>query len=169
MPNPFFSGRIPPGLADKIEAHLLTTGETRSELLVRLLRAEVDDNTSDNTTDNNNDNILLDLISRVEKLEQMADNKLDNKTDNILIGLALHTDDNNTDNSIDNTQADPLKANIQSINLTTTEITNLKKIRDRVGKVAKTKSTKLADLGLIVQVGEDLILTKLGEEALDRC
>ena len=39
MANPFFSGRIPPGLAIQIDAHLLATGETRSELLVRLLRS----------------------------------------------------------------------------------------------------------------------------------
>ena len=69
MANPFFSGRIPPGLADKIDAYLLTTGETRSELLIRLLRAEVSDdksnNNSDNIAENNNDNILLDLILRV--------------------------------------------------------------------------------------------------------
>ena len=51
MANPFFSGRIPPGLADKIDAYLLNTGETRSELLVRLLRAEIGDIKSDNTFD----------------------------------------------------------------------------------------------------------------------
>jgi hypothetical protein len=81
MANPFFSGRIPPGLADKIDAHLLTTGETRSELLVRLLRAEVDDNELDNKTDNVGDNTLSDLIARVEQLERTVNNKADNKLD----------------------------------------------------------------------------------------
>jgi hypothetical protein len=81
MANPFFSGRIPPGLADKIDAHLLTTGETRSELLVRLLRAEIDDNKFDNTTDNVGDNTLFDLIARVEQLERTVNNKADNKLD----------------------------------------------------------------------------------------
>ena len=110
MANPFFSGRIPPGLADKIDAYLLTTGETRSELLIRLLRAEVsddkDNNNSDNIADNKNDDVLSDLITRVQKLEEAMNNKsdnvvartTDNKTDNILISLAFHEDDDNPDN-----------------------------------------------------------------------
>ena len=79
MANPFFSGRISPGLADKIDAHLLTTGETRSELLIRLLRAEIDHNKLDNATDNVGDNTLSDLIARVEQLERTVNNKADNK------------------------------------------------------------------------------------------
>jgi hypothetical protein len=75
MANPFFSGRIPAGLAEKIDAHLLVTGETRSELLVRLLRTEVGDNINDNKPDN----IIADLLARVEKLEQLINNKADNK------------------------------------------------------------------------------------------
>ena len=75
MANPFFSGRIPPGLADKIDAHLLNTGETRSELLVRLLRAEVGDSKSDNITDNR----LIDIVIRLERLERLINNKADNK------------------------------------------------------------------------------------------
>jgi hypothetical protein len=90
MANPFFSGRIPPGLADKIDAHLLATGETRSELLVRLLRAEVGDNKFDNTTDNVGDNTLADLIARVEQLERTVNNKADNKPDRVI--------DNKSDN-----------------------------------------------------------------------
>lgn len=75
MTNPFFSGRIPQALANKVDAHLTNTGETRSELLLRLLRQEVGDDKRDN--DNERDNILTDLIQRVEKLEQMmADNPI---------------------------------------------------------------------------------------------
>jgi hypothetical protein len=71
MAKPFFSGRIPQSLADKVDAYLANTGETRSELLLRLLRAEVGDDNADNKTD-----ILTDLIQRVTKLEQIiADNK----------------------------------------------------------------------------------------------
>ena len=75
MANPFFSGRIPPSLADKIDAHLLNTGETRSELLVRLLRAEVSDDKNNNITDNR----LIDVAIRLERLEQLFNNKADNK------------------------------------------------------------------------------------------
>ena len=76
MANPFFSGRILPGLADKIDAHLLNTGETRSELLVRLLRSEVDDNTNNNASDNIVDNRLTDVVI---ELEWLINNKADNK------------------------------------------------------------------------------------------
>jgi hypothetical protein len=82
MANPFFSGRIPPSLADKIDAHLLNTGETRSELLVRLLRAEIGDNNNNNAADNQIDNRLTDVVARLERLERLIDNKIDNKTDN---------------------------------------------------------------------------------------
>ena len=90
MANPFFSGRIPSGLADKIDAHLLTTGETRSELLVRLLRTEVDDNNNNNNNDNIVDNILTDVLIRLERLEQLVNNKADNK---------LSVNNNNSDNN----------------------------------------------------------------------
>ena len=43
---------------------------------------------------------------------------------------------------------------------------DLQQINDRVGKVTTAKSKKLLDLGLIVQIGEDLILTKQGEKVL---
>jgi hypothetical protein len=179
MANPFFSGRIPPGLADKVDAHLLTTGETRSELLIRLLRAEV----NDNIEDNNHDNILLELIARIEKLEQTINNKSDNvtdrsvnnKSDNIFIGLTLHSDDDKldnisepitTDNKVNNNQIGVLQDNLSTINLTPVQLADLKKIHDQVGKVTKTKIKKLIDLGLVVQMGEDLILSKLGEAVL---
>lgn len=90
MANPFFSGRIPPGLAEKIDVHLLKTGETRSELLVRLLRTELGDNISDNTNDNQSDNRITDIVRRLERLERLINNKADkehqvadNKRDNI--------------------------------------------------------------------------------------
>ena len=79
MANPFFSGRIPPSLVDKIDAHLLNTGETRSELLVRLLRSEVDDNKNNNASDNIADNKLTDVLIRLERLERLFNNKADNK------------------------------------------------------------------------------------------
>ena len=92
MANPFFSGRIPLGLADKIDAHLLNTGETRSELLVRLLRSEVNDNKNNNANDNMVDNILIDVLTRLERLERLVNNKDDNK---------LSISDNKPDNSDD--------------------------------------------------------------------
>lgn len=99
MANPFFSGRIPPGLADKIDAHLLTTGETRSELLIRLLRVEISDNKydviNDNVSNNKDNNVLLELITRVEKLEQI----INNKRDNIYTNRAFQLNDDKLDNT----------------------------------------------------------------------
>jgi hypothetical protein len=197
MANPFFSGRIPPGLADKIDAHLSTTGETRSELLIRLLRAEIGDNKIDNDADRKYDNVLSELITRVEKLEQTMNNKADNiidrsvdnkvdnttdhsvnnKSDNIFIGLTLHSGDDKpdnksnlpiTDNKVNNKQVSVLQENLSTIDLTPVQIADLKKIQGRVGKVAKAKIKKLSDLELVVQMGEDLILTNLGEALLAR-
>jgi hypothetical protein len=81
MANPFFSGRIPPALAIQIDAHLMVTGETRSELLVRLLRHEVSDNKPDNAVDIKSDDVITNLLSRVERLERLIDNKPDNVPD----------------------------------------------------------------------------------------
>ena len=187
MANPFFSGRIPPGLADKIDAHLLTTGETRSELLIRLLRAEVSDDKSNNNSDNiaehKNDNILLDLILRVQKLEEAINNKSDNivsrtndnKADNVFIGLAFQTDDNQLDNekelltidnNLDNKKVVIVQEDCVSVDLNPTQLADLTKIHERK-KVTKAKSKKLLDLGVIYDIGGDLILTKSGEATLE--
>ena len=178
MANPFFSGRIPPGLADKIDAHLLTTGETRSELLIRLLRAEVSDdknnNNSDNTAGNKNNDVLSDLITRVQKLEEAINNKPDNKADNIFISLAFHEDDDNldnreklvpVDNKLDNNRAVILQENRIAADLNPTQLADLIKIHE-CKKVSKAKSKKLLDLGMISEIGGDSILTKLGEAIL---
>jgi hypothetical protein len=201
MANPFFSGRIPPGLADKIDAYLLTTGETRSELLIRLLRAEVSDdknnNNSDNIAENKNDDVLSDLIIRVQKLEEAMNNKFDNivdrtsdnKTDNIFIGLAFHGDDDKldnkeelmtiddkfdnkeklvtADNKADNDEVVILQENRTAVNLTPAQLADLAKIHE-CKTVTKAKSKKLLDLGMICEIGGDLILTKSGEATLER-
>jgi hypothetical protein len=52
------------------------------------------------------------------------------------------------------------------IALTAAQAKDLQQINDRVGKVTTAKSKKLLDLGLIVQIGDDLVLTKQGETAL---
>lgn len=109
MANPFFSGRIPAGLAEKIDAHLLVTGETRSELLVRLLRTEVIDNNGDNITGNKSDNVIADLLARVEKLEQLINNKYDNKIKPIIDNVVDNKSEGATeqgDNNDDNVQPD---------------------------------------------------------------
>ena len=44
----------------------------------------------------------------------------------------------------------------------------LKQIKDSVAKTDKAKMKKLLDLELIVQMGDDLVLTNLGETVLER-
>jgi hypothetical protein len=154
MANPFFSGRIPASLAEKIDNHLLTTGETRSELLVRLLRAEVNDNNVDNTINS----IVSDLLLRVKKLEELANHQNDNKFDNIEIEQP-QPEENQTEK--------PILIGSE-IALTKAQTLYLKQIKDLVAKTDKAKMKKLLDLKLIVQLGDDLILTNLGEAVLER-
>jgi hypothetical protein len=154
MANPFFSGRIPASLAEKINNHLLTTGETRSELLVRLLRTEVNDNNVDNSIDS----IVSDLLLRVKKLEDLANHQNDNKLDNIEIKQP-QTEENQTEK--------PILIGSE-IALTKAQTLYLKQIKDLVAKTDKAKMKKLLDLELIVQLGDDLILTNLGEAVLER-
>jgi predicted transcriptional regulator len=154
MANPFFSGRIPASLAEKIDNHLLTTGETRSELLVRLLRKEVNDNNVDNSIDS----IVSDLLLRVKKLEDLANHQNDNKLDNIEIKQP-QPEENQTEK--------PILIGSE-IALTKAQTLYLKQIKDLVAKTDKAKMKKLLDLGLIVQLGDDLILTNLGEAVLAR-
>ena len=154
MANPFFSGRIPASLAEKIDNHLLTTGETRSELLVRLLRTEVNDNNVDNSIDS----IVSDLLLRVKKLEDLANHQNDNKFDNIEIKQP-QPEENQTEK--------PILIGSE-IALTKAQTLYLKQIKDLVAKTDKAKMKKLLDLELIVQLGDDLILTNLGKAVLER-
>jgi hypothetical protein len=64
------------------------------------------------------------------------------------------------------TTVEPTPPVSPEIALTAAQAKDLQQINDRVGKVTKAKSKKLLDLGLIVQIGEDLVLTKQGETVL---
>jgi hypothetical protein len=78
----------------------------------------------------------------------------------------LKTAYNNVRKSPAPTAVEPTPPVPPEIVLTATQAKDLQQINDRVGKVAKAKSKKLLDLGLIIQLGEDLILTKQGEKVL---
>jgi hypothetical protein len=135
MANPFFSGRIPVSLANKIDDHLLVTGETRSELLIRLLRIEVGE-----INDNKNDNIKNDDSENV-KLKSLQSKE--NKDEKII----------------------PSESQII---LTKAQALYLKQIKDMVAKTDKAKTKKFLELELVVQLGDDLILTNLGEAVLGK-
>ena len=149
MANPFFSGRIPAGLAEKIDAHLLVTGETRSELLVRLLRTEV----GDNSTDNKPDNKIADLLARVEKLEQLINNKADNKIKPIIDNVVDNKSEGATeqgDNNDDNVQPDLINNkddNKLSLALTQKELaTRLGCSTSTLSRAAKAGEDKWAEV-----------------------
>lgn len=157
MANPFFSGRIPASLASKIDNHLLNTGETRSELLIRLLRIEVGE-LNDNKNDNNTNDILNDLLLRVKKLENLANSQNDDSSKNIK--LKIPQSEENKVEKIISTESE--------IILTKAQALYMKQIKDMVAKTDKAKTKKLLDLELIVQLGDDLVLTNLGEVTLEK-
>jgi hypothetical protein len=157
MANPFFSGRIPVSLANKIDDHLLVTGETRSELLIRLLRIEVDE-TKDDKADNNINSILSDLLLRVDKLEKLANSQRDGNT----------SDDKSELLQVKENKSEKVILTESKITLTKAQALYLKQIKDMVAKSDKAKTKKLLDLELIVQLGDDLILTSVGEVVLDK-
>jgi hypothetical protein len=67
--------------------------------LVRLLRHEVNDNKLDNIIDTKPDDLITNMLSRIERLEQLIDNKPDINLNNVPDNVP----DNVSDNVIDNT------------------------------------------------------------------
>jgi hypothetical protein len=157
MANPFFSGRIPVSLANKIDNHLLVTGETRSELLIRLLRIEVGE-INDDKDDNTRNDIINDLLLRVEKLEKLANFQNNNNSENAKLKSLQFKE--NKDEKIISSES--------QITLTKAQALYLKQIKDMVAKTDKAKTKKFLDLELVVQLGDDLILTNLGEAVLGK-
>jgi hypothetical protein len=105
MPNPFFSGRIPQALFDRIEEHLKTTSETKTQLLVNALSAYVGMPLS-----NDNRSITEPLEDRLVKIEKrlqalegsvIGNYQSDNREENFLEtngGEGVITTDNEIDN-----------------------------------------------------------------------
>jgi hypothetical protein len=153
MANPFFSGRIPASLASKIDNHLLNTGETRSELLIRLLRIEVGE-----SNDNKNGNIINNLLLRVEKLENLANIQSDSGNKNIKLKIPQSKEN----------KVEKIISTESEITLTKAQILYMKQIKDMVAKTDKAKTKKLLGLELVVQLGDDLVLTNLGEAVLEK-
>ena len=157
MANPFFSGRIPVSLANKIDNHLLVTGETRSELLIRLLRIEVGE-VDDNKNDNTNNDVINNLLLRVEKLEKLVTFQNDDNSENARL-KPLQSREN---------KDEKIMPSESQITLTKAQALYLKQIKGMVAKTDKAKTKKFLDLELVVQLGDDLILTNLGEAVLDK-
>jgi hypothetical protein len=73
MANPFFSGRIPQSLYDKVEQYISESGKSKTELLISALSNYLDFPVEVKPTNNSNDKLWIvvkKLQERMEKLEQ---------------------------------------------------------------------------------------------------
>lgn len=73
MANPFFSGRIPQSLYDKIEQYISESGKSKTELLINALSNYLDFPIEVKQTNNSNDELWIavkELQERIEKIEQ---------------------------------------------------------------------------------------------------
>jgi hypothetical protein len=117
MPNPFFSGRIPQDLYDRIEDHIKVSGESKTRLLVAALSKYVNFEPSVATTSFSE---ITDIKARLQSLELMVyelyQGKIDN-TDNCVISIEsdLVTDndlisqvDDNIDNNLITDKLEPM-------------------------------------------------------------
>ena len=101
MASPFFSGRIPQELYDRVDQHVKESGEGKTQILINALSQYLGVEISTLKSSNVNTDLLLSelesLKDRVSLLERSQPKQLspDNINDNKLI-----TDDNATDNSV---------------------------------------------------------------------
>ena len=101
MASPFFSGRIPQELYDRIDQHIKESGEGKTQILINALSQYLGVEISTPKSSGVNTDLFLSelesLKERVSLLERSQPKQLspDNINDNKLI-----TDDNATDNSV---------------------------------------------------------------------
>ena len=101
MASPFFSGRIPQELYDRVDQHVKESGEGKTQILINALSQYLGIEISKPKSSNVNTDLFLSelesLKERVSLLERSQPKQLslDNINDNKLI-----TDDNATDNSV---------------------------------------------------------------------
>jgi hypothetical protein len=73
MANPFFSGRIPQNLHDRIEEYISESGKSKTELLINALSNYLDFPVEVKQANSSNDELWIvvkELQERIEKLEQ---------------------------------------------------------------------------------------------------
>jgi hypothetical protein len=150
---------------DEARRELLTIDKLRSELFdvldnaVMDIRSELLRELKSSLLNEPNSNSFSGSLNELESILSSESNLSSN---NDLLSSSLS--ESSTNPSIKTTAA--TNENSQNIDITPVQLADLKKIHDRVGKVTKAKSKKLLDLGLIAQIGDDLILSKLGEAVL---
>lgn len=73
MANPFFSGRIPQNLYDRVEQYISESGKSKTDLLINALSKYLDFPVEIKQTNSSNDELWIvvkELQERIEKLEQ---------------------------------------------------------------------------------------------------
>lgn len=75
MPNPFFSGRIPPELEAHVEEYRKQTGESKTDVLIKALSTYTD--FQDKQVEIENTEITNPILERLEKIEERL-TELDN-------------------------------------------------------------------------------------------
>ncbi|MBD2139774.1 hypothetical protein H6F32_20005 [Anabaena sp. FACHB-1237] len=73
MANPFFSGRIPQSLYDRVEEYISESGKSKTELLINALSSYLDFPVEAKETNNSNEELWIaikELQKRLEVLEQ---------------------------------------------------------------------------------------------------
>lgn len=93
MANPFFSGRIPPELHQRIEEYIKSTGKTKTQLLVEALSAYVGIPLSvDNEAITDNyDRRLSDIEERLKALEDNV--IISYQSDNKTVNFSIHSNE----------------------------------------------------------------------------
>ena len=125
MANPFFSGRIPQNLHDRIEEYISESGKSKTELLINALSNYLDFPVEVKQTNSSNDELWIvvkELQERIEKLEQGSITKDVITSDNKDI-----TNPNTSPEQLSLLENEPIKPNIKL--LTTKEFIELPDIR----------------------------------------
>lgn len=153
MASPFFSGRIPQELYDRVDQHIKESGEGKTQILINALSQYLGVEISTPKPSNINDLFLSELESlkeRVSSLERSQPKQLSLLSPKNINDNKLITDDNAIDNAIDN------KSDNSVMVLTSKEVTELTGIprgtfedRHRSGKlpISKNGYTVIAHAG----------------------
>ncbi len=125
--NPFFSGRIPKDLSDRINQYCAETGESKTHILINALAKYLDFPINPLTTTGVSIEMFSELEKRVTELENelkktpviSLDNKKDTNTNTI---DDLITSDIKTDNSLVQTEDENVKQDLSPVTETQTQL-----------------------------------------------
>jgi hypothetical protein len=135
MANPFFSGRIPQSLYDKVEQYINESGKSKTDLLINALSSYLDFPVEIKQTNSSNGELWIvvkELQERIEKLEQGSITK-----DVIIPDNKDITKPNTNSEQLSLLENEPIKPNAKL--LTTKEFIELPNIKKLDTQKIKTK------------------------------